>query len=70
MTKMYKLPIIRKISTRDVMYNIRTVVNPAIFGKYMKVVKRVYPKNSYYMDKILPYFYYIKLIDLITSQYL
>lgn len=52
------------------MYNIRTVVNPAIFGKYMKVVKRVYPKNSYYMDKILPYFYYIKLIDLITSQYL
>ena len=33
------------------MYNMMTVVNPAVFGMYMKVVERVFPKNSHYKDK-------------------
>ena len=39
----YKLPVIRKVSTSDVKYNMMTTVHSSMV--YLKVIKRVNPKE-------------------------
>lgn len=56
---MNSLPLISKISTRDVMYSVMTMADTAIHVihvLYMKAVKRVDSNISYHTGIFSPYF--------------
>ena len=56
----YKLPVIRKLSPRDVLYNTTTKKLTLL---YMKVVKRVNPKCSHHKEKNSLIMYLHELMD-------
>ena len=56
----YKLPVIRKLSPRDVLYNTTTKKLTLL---YMKVVKRVNPKCSHHKEKNSLIMYLHEIMD-------